>query len=162
RSANGVFAFAVVDRRNDRCVLVVDRLGIRPLFFNEDAAGLAFGEDLAAVTARRESGLELDYDVLQEMEALGFPLGTRTFLRTAERVGPGTRIEFSRGRRLATRYWSLEMLPPVRPQDDAVFLDESRERLRGALGRLLSRSSRRALCLLSSGYDSRRLLLEGK
>lgn len=160
RSANGVFAFAVVDRRNDRCVLAVDRLGIRPLFFAEDAAGLAFGEDLAAVTAQRQSGLELDYDVLQEMEALGFPLGTRTFLRSAERVGPGTRIELSRGGRRVTRYWSLEMLPPVKPQEEAVFLDESRARLRGALGRLLSRSRSRTLCLLSSGYDSRRLLLE--
>ena len=161
RSANGVFALAVVDRRNDRYVLAVDRLGIRPLFFIEDAEGFGFGEDLAALTARRAGGLELDYDVLQEMEALGFPLGTRTFLRAVERVGPGTRIEFSRGGRLATRYWSLEMLPPIKPQDEAAFLDESRARLRAALSRLLSRSSRRTLCLLSSGYDSRRLLLEG-
>jgi len=52
-------------------------------------------------------------------------------------------------------------LPPIRSQDPDAFLDESQERLRYALRGLLSRSSGRALCPLSSGYDSRRLLLEG-
>src|SRR5262249_37299094 len=59
-----------------------------------------------------------------------------------------------------TRYWSLEALPGIKPHDVMDFLDESQARLRTALTRLLSRSSR-AVCLLSSGYDSRRLLLEG-
>ena len=160
RRANGVFAFAIVDWRNARCALATDRLGIRPLFFAHDETGLSFGEDLGAVGAHRKSGLELDYDTLQELMALGFPLGTRTFLRDVERVPPGTWIEFSVDRRRATRYWSLEALSPVKQQDVAAFLDESRARLQAVLRQLLSRTSR-ALCLLSSGYDSRRLLLEG-
>jgi hypothetical protein len=160
RRANGVFAFGIVDWRDTRCMLATDRLGVRPLFFAHDDAGLTFGEDLATVATHFASRLELDYETLQELMAIGFPLGTRTLLRNIERVPPGTWIDFSVGRRRATRYWSLEVLPGLRHQDVADFLDESQTRLRGVLRHLLSRSSH-ALCLLSSGYDSRRLLLEG-
>src|SRR5262249_45539020 len=92
RRANGVFAFAIVDWREARCVLATDRLGIRPLFFAHDDIRLVFGEDLGSVAAHRESRLELHYDTLQELMALGFPLGPRTFLTDIERVPPGTWI----------------------------------------------------------------------
>ena len=129
RWAKGVFSFTIVDGRNGRCVLAVDRLGMRPLYFSQDATGIAFGEDLA----RRDGKLELDYDTLQEIMALGFPLSTPTFVRNVERVGPGIWIEFSAGRRRATRYWSLDPLPPMRNQDPSVFLDESQARVREVL-----------------------------
>jgi hypothetical protein len=133
RWAKGVLSFTIVDGRNGRCVLAVDRLGMRPLYFSQDATGIAFGEDLAAVTARRDGKLELDYDTLQEIMTLGFPLSTPTFVRNVERVGPGIWIEFSAGRRRATRYWSLVALPPMRNQDLSVFLDESQARVREVL-----------------------------
>ena len=160
-SAAGVFSFAVVDRRRHRCVLGVDRLGVRPLLWMQDAAGVAFASDLAAFVPRLGPDREVDHDVLQEMLAVGFPLSDRTLLAGVERVPPGTLIEFEHGKTRATRYWSVADLPPIRSQDPDAFLDESQERLRYALRGLLSRSSGRALCPLSSGYDSRRLLLEG-
>jgi asparagine synthetase B (glutamine-hydrolysing) len=60
REANGVFAFAVVDWREDRCVLAVDRLGIRPLFFVHDECGVAFAEDLGLLSCTREKPVEFD------------------------------------------------------------------------------------------------------
>jgi hypothetical protein len=69
-------------------------------------------------------------------------------------------VELGPGLRRLRRYWSLEDLPAITASDPDRFLDESRERLRYALARLLERSRGDALCLLSTGYDSRRLLLE--
>ena len=160
RDANGVFAFAVVDETADRCVLAVDRLGIRPLFYAADATGLACATTLAAAMA----GLgvrEPDYDTLQELMVLGFPLGGRTFLRGVERVAPGTVLDIRGGVSRARQYWSLaEVAEPQPAPAVEAFLDEARERLRDALRPLLARSEPSTLCLLSSGYDSRRLLLE--
>ena len=160
RAANGVFGFAVVDQTRDRCFLGVDRFGIRPLMFVQDDTGVAFAEDLAVLVPWRASPPEMDYDALQESVVLGFPLGERTLLRGVQRMPPGTWGEFGPGVRRVTRYWSLDELPSSRPGDPGAFLDESQERLRYALERLLSRHSGEALCLLSSGFDSRRLLLE--
>ena len=60
RWAKGVFSFTIGDGRNGRRVLAVDRLGMWPLYFSQNATGIAFGEDLAAVTARRDGKLEDD------------------------------------------------------------------------------------------------------
>ena len=158
--ANGVFSFAILDHARGRAVLATDRLGIRPLFFAHDAAGTAFASDLSALALWGPGPPEIDHDALQELVALGFPLGSRTAWRHAERVSPGSRLELGQGVRRLHRYWSLEDLPAVTAADPDRFLDESQERLRHALARLLERSHGEALCLLSAGYDSRRLLLE--
>ena len=160
RSANGVFAFAVVDEARDRCVLGVDRLGMRPLYYGYDDRGVTFSGTLGAAVPWGRGELEIDHDTLQELMVLGFPLTDRTFLRGVERVAPGTVVELRSARRQVHRYWSLEQLPPLRSQPVEAFVDESQERLRRALGRILGRAPAPLMCLLSSGYDSRRLLLE--
>ena len=159
-SANGVFAFAITDEHSDRCVLGVDRLGIRPLFYRYDTQGVTFSGTMAAAAPWGPDRLEPDYDTLQEMMVIGFPLTNRTFLRGVERVAPGTVVELSSGQRRVRHYWSLPQLPPMSAWSIESFVDESRERLRHALRRLLARAPAPTLCLLSSGYDSRRLLLE--
>ena len=159
RAANGIFAFTVVDEPADRCVLAVDRLGIRPLYYTRDAAGVTFAGTLAAALA--DTGAhEPDYDTLQELMVLGFPLSGRTFIRGVERLRPGTLLDIRSGVPNAAEYWSIAEVAEPRPQQVETFLDEARERLQHALGPLLARSEPSTLCLLSSGYDSRRLLLE--
>ena len=160
RSANGVFAFAIADEDADICLLGVDRLGIRPLYYSSDAHGVTFSGTMAAAIPWSRGRLEADYDTLQELMVLGFPLTNRTFLRGVERIAPGTVIEVRNAGRRTHRYWSLDQLPPIRTQAVASFLDESQERLRHALSQSLARAPTTTLCLLSSGYDSRRLLLE--
>jgi hypothetical protein len=160
RAASGVFAFAVVDEQADRCVLGVDRLGIRPLFFCVSAEAVTFAGTLSAAIPWATGRPEPDWDTLQEMMVLGFPLTSRTFLSGVERVPPGAVLEVRSGTQRANRYWSLEEVAAIRSQPVEGFLDEARERLRHALGRLLERAQAPTLCPLSSGYDSRRLLLE--
>jgi Glutamine amidotransferase domain len=160
RSANGVFAFVVADEDADCCLLGVDRLGMRPLYYSHDASGVTFSGTMAAAIPWWRGRLEPDYDTLQELMVLGFPLTSRTFLHGVERIPPGSIVELRSAGRRIHRYWSLEQLPPIRPQAVPSFLDESQERLRLTLSRLLARAPKTVLCLLSSGYDSRRLLLE--
>ena len=160
RSANGVFGFALVDEGRDRCLLGVDRLGMRPLYYHHDAHGVTFSGTLAAAVPWGRGPLEPDHDTLQELMVVGFPLTDRTVLRGVERVARGTVVELQRARRRVHRYWSLEQLPPIRSQPVEPFVDASQARLRHALGRTLARAPKPLLCLLSSGYDSRRLLLE--
>jgi Glutamine amidotransferase domain len=161
RGASGVFAFAVVDHRRPRCVLGVDRLGMRPLLVAADESGVAFASDLGVVGARRPPPREIDADALQELIAVGFPLGDRTALRGVERVPPGSILELTPEGRALTRYWWVSELAESRRQDADTFVDESRARLRSAIARLAARSAEPPLCLLSAGYDSRRILLEG-
>jgi asparagine synthetase B (glutamine-hydrolysing) len=159
-SANGVFAFAVVDEDADRCLLGADRLGMRPLYYSHDDQGVTFSGTMAAAIPWGRTRPQPDYDTLQELMVLGFPLTNRTFLRGVERIAPGTVVDVRSARRQIHRYWSLDRLPRIRSQALESFVDESQRHLRHALTRLLERAPTPTLCLLSSGYDSRRLLLE--
>ena len=161
RTANGIFSFAVVEPSRERCVLGVDRFGVRPLFYSCDEEGAAFASQVSVVAVWGDKRHEIDYEVIQEMAAVGFPLSDRTTIRGISRVAAGSRVECGpRGRAEVRQYWSVADLPPVRQQSPEEFVDASRERLRHALGRMLNRSAGRAMCLLSSGFDSRRLTLE--
>ena len=48
---NGQFAFAIWDQTNRRLVLGRDRLGIRPLFYYQDAGRLLFGSEIKSIFA---------------------------------------------------------------------------------------------------------------
>ncbi len=79
--ANGVFAFAIVDTARNRCVLGVDRLGMRPLFYTQTPLGIAFSSDLGVVTRWHDRFPGVDYDAAQELITVGFPLANRTLVR---------------------------------------------------------------------------------
>jgi asparagine synthase (glutamine-hydrolysing) len=106
---NGMFAFAIHDRETNKLWLVRDRLGIKPLYFSIDAAGLAFASEIKAIHALRGSRPVCAVESLHEWLYYGNPLGARTLHAGIEQLLPGHYLELD----LATfthtirPYWSL-------------------------------------------------------
>ncbi len=48
---NGMFAFAVWDERDQRLVLIRDRLGVTPLYYHQTPGGVLFGSEPKAILA---------------------------------------------------------------------------------------------------------------
>jgi len=61
---NGMFAFALWDRREQRLHLVRDRLGIKPLFYTWMGQTLLFGSELKALRAHPAFQTEIDRNAL--------------------------------------------------------------------------------------------------
>ncbi len=57
---NGMFAFALWDRRERRLCLVRDRLGIKPLYYGWSGQALLFGSELKALCAHPAMRPEID------------------------------------------------------------------------------------------------------
>lgn len=68
---NGIFAFAIWEKRERRLTLCRDRLGVKPLFFAPISNGLTFGSTIDTVLCHPEIEPALDEDGLRTLLLLG-------------------------------------------------------------------------------------------
>lgn len=68
---NGIFAFAIWEKRERRLTLCRDRLGVKPLFFAPIRNGLTFGSTIDTVLCHPEIEPALDEDGLRALLLLG-------------------------------------------------------------------------------------------
>jgi asparagine synthase (glutamine-hydrolysing) len=151
---NGMFAFAVDDPVRGVVFGARDRLGIKPLYYAEPTAGLAFASELRTLLHAPGIGRELDQESLFHYLSLRFVPGERSILRGVRRLPPGCTFTYDlAARRLAVdRWWT-----PRFELDPGPSRDEWRLRLREELERAVERwtlSDVPTACSLSGGLDS--------
>ncbi|MED7949089.1 MULTISPECIES: asparagine synthase (glutamine-hydrolyzing) [unclassified Streptomyces] len=146
----GMYAFGIWDERNQRLLLVRDRLGVKPLFWAEVDGGLVFGSEPKALFAHPDVTPTVDADGLREAYSLLFNTGPTVWAGVRE-VHPGGLLVLDRGGVRERRYWELT----ARPHTDD--LDVTLEQI----GSLVNRAARAQLeadvplcSLLSGGLDS--------
>ncbi|HEX6996417.1 MAG TPA: XrtA/PEP-CTERM system amidotransferase [Gammaproteobacteria bacterium] len=154
---NGMFAFAVWDRRSKELFLARDRLGIKPLHYAFLADGcIVFGSELKAVTAHPSVDRKLDPRAIEEFFAFGYSADPRSVYEDVKKLEAGTYLLLKRGEpaRAAVRYWdvALDRQPSVTAVS-ADVLEELRSRLKAAVaGQLVADVPLGAF--LSGGIDS--------
>jgi asparagine synthase (glutamine-hydrolysing) len=89
---NGLFAFAALDARRGRVLLVRDRFGVKPLYLARHAGALWFASELRALLAAGVPA-RARADVLAHSVAYGWANGRETPLEGIDRVLPGTLLE---------------------------------------------------------------------
>jgi asparagine synthase (glutamine-hydrolysing) len=128
---NGMFAFAVLDRRRGSVLLARDRMGIKPLHYAIDGRRLVFASELKALLRDPALRREVDPVALEQYLAYEFVPSPRSIVRGIAKLEPAHTLVWSvadAAHRLR-RYWS----PELRPGDDRLNLDEEGERLRAVL-----------------------------
>jgi asparagine synthase (glutamine-hydrolysing) len=109
RLFNGMFAFALWDRRDRALFLVRDRFGVKPMFYGWNQDGLVFGSELKAIRAVSPK-LEMNNSVLPGYFRHGYISGSETIYRNIYRVEAGTWIRFDAPEQQqikSSRYWSI-------------------------------------------------------
>lgn len=153
---NGMFAFAIWDRREQSLFLVRDRYGIKPLYYASWGQTFLFGSEQKAILAHPAARRELDKKALLEYFTFQNIFTDRTLLKDLKLLPPActARIPLgSNGTPQITRYWDYRFREPNKPAD----LQEYREEL----DRLMCQAVRRQLVTdvelgsyLSGGMDS--------
>ncbi len=155
---NGMFAFAIHDRRRGRLLLARDRLGIKPLFYAWADGELIFALEMKAVLAGLGRVPSLRPDVLGQYILQGYASAPDTVYHGVRALPPGHFLDVDLGELKAggcpepSEYW------------DAAFTgddDRSREEIEAELEGLLSDAVRIAMvadvplgAFLSGGLDS--------
>lgn len=112
---NGIFAFALWDRRNRSLFIARDALGVKPLYYTENATGFAFASEMKALLYLAPQAPELrDLDIPALHRYLSFLWcpGEGTPLTAIRKVLPGEAMVVQHGR--IERRWTWYQLPPFR------------------------------------------------
>ncbi len=86
---NGMFAFAMWDRRTRTLFLARDRLGIKPLYYTLDGEGIAFASEVKALLAIAPAKPRVDLDMLDAYMSVGYVPTARTFFAGIRKLEPG-------------------------------------------------------------------------
>jgi asparagine synthase (glutamine-hydrolysing) len=105
--ANGLFAFAVFDRRERRLHLARDRLGIKPLYWTFQDGVFAFASELKALRQLPGLNFELDTGALAAYLQYAYVPAPRTIYRDVAKLLPGHRLEIANGRATTFMWWDL-------------------------------------------------------
>ena len=112
RRLNGMFAFALWDRRERQLYLVRDRLGEKPLYYGYLGTTLVFGSELKALRTHPEFDCSLNRDGLALYLRHSCIPAPFSIYEGISKVLPGTVIRISPEdtNRIptVTRYWSVE------------------------------------------------------
>jgi asparagine synthase (glutamine-hydrolysing) len=159
RHIEGMFAFALYDRRRRKLFLARDGFGIKPLYVRRTARQISFASEIRALALDGQGPLSIDPTFTTTYLRLGYVPSPATAFAGIEKVQPGTfwEIDLDTGDTRVERFYRLA---PARIEDTE--WDALVEQLRG----LLNASVRRHLMadvptgvFLSGGLDSSALVV---
>src|SRR3989440_6426408 len=108
---NGMFAFAVLDRRRSVLFLARDRVGIKPLHYAIDGERLVFASELKALLQDRALRKGIDPVALDEYLTYEFVPSPRSIVRGISKLRPGHTLtwSFATHSGAVRRYWAPEL-----------------------------------------------------
>jgi asparagine synthase (glutamine-hydrolysing) len=95
--ANGMFAFALWDRRARRLTLARDRIGKKPLYYGRCGRHVLFGSELKALRAHPGFDPEIDREALALFLRFGWLPGPRSIYRGIGKLPAGTVLVLAPG-----------------------------------------------------------------
>lgn len=123
---NGMFAFAVWDRREQELLLARDRYGIKPLYWRLKDGQLLFGSEAKAILAHPDVDAELDREALIEYFTFQNFFTDRTLFRDIRLLPAGTlvRARATNSSPSVHRYWDYAFEEPTRQLDELEYQEE--------------------------------------
>ena len=151
---NGMFAFALYDRDAGEILCARDRLGIKPLYYTDQAGRFAFASELKSIAALPYVDRTVDRQSLFHYLSLMYVPGEDTILRGVRRLAPGSALIWRMAERRCSvlRWWT----PTYRP-DNSCKGREWPGRIHDVFCKAVKRWSLSDVpiaCSLSGGLDS--------
>ena len=153
---NGMYAFAVWDKREQSLFLVRDRYGIKPLYYACWGQTFLFGSEQKAILAHPAAKRELDKRALLEYFTFQNLFTDRTLLEGVKLLPPASIAKVSLGSNGSpqiSRYWDYRFREPDHPADPKEYREELDRLMRQAVNRQLVTDVEIG-AYLSGGMDS--------
>ncbi|MCI5585207.1 MAG: asparagine synthase (glutamine-hydrolyzing) [Lachnospiraceae bacterium] len=154
---NGMFAFALYDRKEEILYLVRDRMGKKPLYYWMDGENLVFASELKPIMETPGFLAKINHSILSRFLFQQYINGPDSIYEGVYKLNPGSILSWQKGRIKIWKYWDVYetyekmQIKPVK--DYAEAKDGLKERLKKAVARRMI-SDVPLGAFLSGGYDS--------
>lgn len=151
RRFNGMFAFAIWDKKRRELILIRDRLGVKPLYYCVKGKDLVFASEIKAIL--QVPGLERAVDPLALYRYVGYEFvpAPDTIFRHIRKLPPGHYLRFKDGQTQITEYWDLRF--KTEPQPPSYYEETMRDLLTDSVRKRLISDVPLGV-FLSGGLDS--------
>ena len=119
---NGMFAVAQWNARDQKLLLIRDRIGVKPLYYFWDGAILVFASEIKALLASNLFRPRLNEQTVWDYLSFRYVPGPESIWRNISKLPPGHMLEWSVGRDpRVSQYWKTD----VRSDERNVDIEES-------------------------------------
>ena len=119
----GMFAFALWNRKTHELMLARDWLGQKSLYWTETSHGLAFASEIKALLPLLGRAPDLNRESLWHYMSLRYLPGTGTFFEGIHKLPPAHLMTVQNGRRVTRELWQPRY-EPKHGSRESVILDE--------------------------------------
>ena len=106
----GMYTVAIWDKLSKSLTLARDPVGIKPLFFTEQAGGFAFASEITALRELPGHAFDLDEDGVDDFFCFGHTLPPRTIFRQVQPLDPGHVLHVGpRGEATVKPFWQARL-----------------------------------------------------
>ena len=146
----GMFAFALID--GDKCYLVRDRFGKKPLFYHQSKASFIFASEIKAIKLFLFT-VQMNDEALHSYLSFLAPTPPHTFYQGIEKLESGEWLCFEHGQITKHRYYNVLDIPSSVINDRDEALQQIEQKLHRSIAMRLDTEAPIA-ALLSGGLDS--------
>lgn len=154
---NGMFAFAIWDKKRKELFLARDRYGIKPLYYTFQGSAFLFASEQKALLSHPDSHREIDLEAMLEYFTFQNLFTDRTLLKGIKLFPAGCygilRPESKSCMLDVTRYWDFNFVEPESPASDQEYHEELDRLFKQAVNRQLITDVEIG-AYLSGGMDS--------
>ncbi len=117
---NGMFAFALWDQKEDRLLLVRDRMGVKPLFYAVVNGKLLFASEIKAILEHPDYRREVNYEAIYHYFTFKNIPAPLTAFKGIESLLPGEMLIFCRGEFVKKKWWSIRFQEVENPDEEGI------------------------------------------
>ena len=146
-----MFAFALIDERNNKLILARDRMGEKPLILAEFNEHLVFCSELSGLVGSGAIPFEMDPNAIKMFYYWGYIPEPLSAVKNTRKLAAGSifEIDLQTGVRQEKKYWCLEDAPPIEGDAIEIIRNEIKK-----IGEITMRSDVPIGIGLSAGIDS--------
>lgn len=116
---NGIFAFAVWDQKTRQLFLARDHIGVKPLYYIQNASFFGFASQPKAIVQAPFVKKDISTEAFRDYLTFGYIPDPRCIFEGIQKLPPGHMLMVSRDGITARRYWKVEYRPSIRSFADA-------------------------------------------